>query len=88
MESRSFQQIRQQFPVQFLVLIDPDEQKVGPSTIEVVGAKDVHAYNSGEEMFAAYKILRKEGRNVRFCTPQYKDKFLVEQIPTLGIFGS
>lgn len=88
MESKSFQEIRQQYPSQFLVLVDPDEQKIGPSTVEVVGAKDVHAYESGEEMFAAYKDFRKQGLNVRFCTPQYKDKFLVEQIPTLGIFGS
>jgi len=88
MESKSFQEIRQQYPSQFLVLVDPEEQKIGPSTIEVVGAMNVYAYESGEEMFAAYKDFRKQGISVRFCTPQYKDKFLVEQIPTLGIFGS
>ena len=88
MESKSFQEIRHQFPSQFLVLVDPEEQKVGPTTLEVIGARDVHAYESGEDMFAAYKTFRKQGLNVRFCTPQYKDKFLVEQIPTLGIFGS
>lgn len=85
---RSFEEIRTEYPSQYLVLLDPVEQEVGPSTLEITGAKGVYAYESGKAMFAAYRDFRKRGLNVRFCTPQYKERFLVEQIPTLGIFGS
>lgn len=88
MESKTFKEIREQFPAKFLVLVDPKEKKVGATSIEIIGAESVRAFESGEEMFAAYKDLRKQGLNVRFCPPQYRDSFIIEQIPTLGIFRS
>ena len=88
MSIQTFQEIRLQFPTEFLVLLDPQEKKIDQRWIEVIGAKEVYAYACADEMFKAFKNLRKQGKKVRFCTPDYQDRFTVEQIPTLGVFGA
>ena len=55
--------------------------------IEVTGAQEVFAHKSGQEMLDSYRKLKKEGKRVRFCTPNYKESFSVEQIPALGALG-
>ena len=88
MESKSFQEIRKQFPNEFLVLVEPEENHIDANWIEVTGAKEVYAYSSGDQMLQAYQKMKKEGKRVRFCTPDYKNDFKIEQIKTLGVFGA
>jgi hypothetical protein len=87
MDIRSFQEIRKQFPNEFLILVHPREVQIDQHWIEVTGAEEVIAFDSGEEMFREYKELKKKDQQIRFCTPYYKEKFTIEQIPTLGIYG-
>lgn len=87
MESKTFKEIRRQFPNQFLVLIDPEEKHIDANWIEVTGAKETYAYSSGDEMLQVYQDLKKKGKKVRFCTPDYQDDFKIEQIRTLGVFS-
>ncbi len=88
MKRMTFQEIRQRFPVQFLVLLEPEEKALSADRIEVISARDVRAFDSGDEMLQAYRMLRSEGRRVTFCTPCYKDRFIVEQIPSRRVLGS
>ena len=88
MKTKSFQEIRKEHPDQFLVLVDPEEKQVAPNFVEVTGAKYVHAYDDGTEMMEAYRDLRKKGLNVTFCTPNYRESFIIEQIPSLRVHGS
>ena len=87
MARMTFREIRRQFPDQFLVLFDPEEKAVSADQIEVTGARDVRAFDNGDAMFQAYRQLKREGHHVTFCTPHYKDHFIVEQVPLRRIIG-
>ena len=81
METKSFKEIREQYPNDddFLVLVDCETRELPSGELEVLGARYVHAYKSGKEMYAAYKDLAKKGLNVHFLLPSYKDAFIIEQ---------
>ena len=81
METRSFKDIRKQYPNDddFLVLVDCETRELSTGELEVTGAKYVHAYKTGKEMYEAYKDLAKKGLDVRFLLPSYKDSFIMEQ---------
>ena len=81
METRSFKDTRKQYPNDddFLVLVDCETRELPTGELEVTGAKYVHAYKTGKEMYEAYKDLAKKGLDVRFLLPSYKDSFIMEQ---------
>ena len=79
METRSFQDIRKQFPSDFLVLVDYESHELPTGEIEVTGAKYVHAYKTAREMYDAYRDLSRKGLNVLFVPPRYQDSFIMEQ---------
>ena len=87
MNFKSFKEIRHSYPDEFLILIEPEEKRIDQRWIEITGAQEVYAYKSGQEMLDSYRKLKKEGKRVRFCTPNYKESFPVEQIPALGALG-
>jgi hypothetical protein len=70
------------------VLFDPEEKEIGPDKVEVITASDVSVYETGDEMFEAYRRLKREGRSVTFCTPHYRDHFVVEQVPSRRVIVS
>lgn len=81
MEAKSFKEIRKQYPNDddFLVLVDCDSRELPTGELEVLGARYVHAYKTGREMYDAYRDLAKKGLNVHFLLPSYKDNFIMEQ---------
>ena len=79
METQSFQDIRKQFPNDFLVLVDYESHELPSGEIEVIGATCVHVYKSGREMYDAYRDLTKRGLKALFVTPSYKDSFIMEK---------
>lgn len=88
MKTRSFREIRREFPTEYLVLVDPEEVEISDHQVEIIGAKYVHAYVDGKEMLEAYRDLKKKGLNITFCTPNYTDRFIVEQVPSLRVMGA
>lgn len=87
MDTIPFKKIRAQHPDKFLILVDYDENYISPSQFEVLGAKIYHVYDTGKDMFNAYRYLRKKGLKVMICTPDYQDRFVVERKFTARIFG-
>lgn len=81
MEAKSFKEIRSLYPNSddFLVLVDCQTRQLASGELEILGAKYVHVYKTGREMFEAYKDLSKKLPNVYFVTPIYKDSFVMEQ---------
>jgi hypothetical protein len=79
METKSFQEIRKQYPSQYLVLVDFEAHELPSGDLEVTGAKYVHAYKTGKEMYEAYRDLAKKGQKAVFVTPYYQDSFTMEQ---------
>ncbi len=81
METKSFKEIRKQYPNEddFLVLVDCETRELPTGELEVLGAKYVHAYKTGREMYDAYRDLAKKLPSVFFVTPVYKDNFIMEQ---------
>jgi hypothetical protein len=81
METKSFKEIRKQYPNDddFLVLVDCDTRVLPTGELEVLGAKYVHAYKTGREMYDAYRDLAKKGLDAHFLLPSYKDNFIMEQ---------
>lgn len=88
MQTITFQEIRKLYPDDFLVLIEPEENQVSVNEVEVTGAKEVKAYKTGNEMYQVYKELKKSGVKATFCLPDYKDRFIIQQIPSMRIFGN
>ncbi len=79
MKTRTFLDIRKQFPNEFLVLVDCETHNLPTGEIEVTGAKYVHAYKNAREMYDAYRDLSRKGLNVLFVPSRYKDSFIMEQ---------
>ena len=81
METRSFKDIRKQYPNDddFLVLVDCETRELATGELEVTGAKYVHAYKTGREMYDAYRDFTKKGLKALFVTPLYKDSFIMEK---------
>ena len=79
MESLSFKKIRENYPKEFLVLVDYDEHVIKEDEVQITGAKFCHAYNNGDDMLEAYRVLKKKGEKVIFCTPYYQDNFIIER---------
>ena len=79
MEFKSFKDIRKQYPNQFLVLVDFESRDLPTGEIEVTGAKYVHVYESGKDMYEAYRDLTRKGHEAVFVTPSYSDSFIMEK---------
>ena len=81
MDTKSFKETRKQCTDDddLLVLVDRETRELPTGELEVTGAKNVHPYKSGKEMYDAYKDLSKKMPNVYFVPPQYKDSFKMEQ---------
>lgn len=79
MKTKSFKDIRTQYPDEFLVLVDYESRDLPSGDIEVVGAKYVHVYKSGSEMYEAYRDLTKKGFKAVFVPPHYKNSFVMEK---------
>ena len=84
---RTFKQIREKFPSGFLLLLNYEGLELPDGQIDVVAAEDVQAFDTGEEMMEAYKGLRHSGKKVMFCTPEYKDRLVIEKLPAMRVFG-
>jgi hypothetical protein len=81
MKTRSFKEIKEQYPNEddYLVLVDCEGRELDTGEYEVLGAKYVQAYKTAKEMYDAYKDLSKKLPNVYFVPPQYKYCFKMEQ---------
>jgi len=81
MKTKSFKEIRNQYPNDddFLVLVDCETRQLPTGELEILGAKYVHAYKTGREMYEAYRDLAKKGLDAHFLLPSYKDNFIMEQ---------
>jgi len=81
MKSKSFKEIKEQYPNDddYLVLVDCEGRELDTGEYEVVGAKYVQGYKTAKEMYDAYKDLSKRLPNVYFLPPQYKSSFKMEQ---------
>lgn len=83
----TFKEIRKRHPDKFLVLLNCVEERVSSNSIRIVDAEEARAFETFQDMYRAYKVLRKENRATRFCTPAYIDELVLEQIPSLGVMG-
>lgn len=79
MAKQTFQEIRDLYPSQFLVLIDYDEQELDSGEVEITGADAVRVFEDGNEMLTSYQDLNEKGVRAIFCTPNYKDRFIIQQ---------
>ena len=87
METTSFKKIREEHPSKFLVLVDYDENELSTGEIEILGARYYHVYNTINEMYDAYRDLKKKGQKAVICTPDYQDRFVIERRPSMRVFG-
>ena len=87
MVKTTFKAIRERFPSSFLLLIDYDEVEVAPGEMEILAATEAQAFDSSEEMLAAYKQLKGTGHRLMFCSPDQKDRFIIERRPSMRVGG-
>lgn len=72
MPKQTFKEIRAQYPSEFLVLLEYDEDTLPDGKIDVIAAKEVQYFESGEEMREAYKQLKKPRRRLLSVHPNIK----------------
>lgn len=87
MAKRTFKEIRDRYPSGFLLLLDYEGKEMPDGQIDVIAAEEVQAFDTGEEMMEAYKHLRGSGKKVMFCTPEYKDRLIIDKLPAMRVFG-
>lgn len=81
METKSFKEIRKQYPGDddFLVLVDCETRQLPSGELEVLGAKHVEPFKEFKAMYDAYRDYKKKGLDAHFVIPSYKDSFIMEQ---------
>lgn len=87
MAKQTFAEIRNRYPSSYLLLVDYDEVSLPDGRIEIIGADDVQSFETGDQMMDGYKIFKRSGKKVMFCTPEYKERLIVEIVPAMRIFG-
>ncbi len=86
MAKRSFCEIRRQYPESYLLLVDYEGVELPDGKLDVVAAEEAQAFANGDDMLDAFKSLRRSGKKVMFCTPEYKDRLVVDRLPGMRIF--
>ena len=81
MKSKSFKEIRAQYPNDddFLVLVDCETRDLPSGELEVLGAKHVEPFKDFKEMYDAYRDYKRKGLDAWFVIPSYKDSFIMER---------
>ena len=81
MKTKSFKEIREQYPGDddFLVLVDCETRELPSGELEVLGAKHVEPFKEFKAMYDAYKDYRKKGLEAWFVIPSYKESFIMER---------
>lgn len=89
METKSFKQIRSQYPGEddFLVLVDCETRDLPSGEMEVLGAKHVEPFKDFKAMYEAYRDYKKKGLDAWFVIPSYKESFIMEQRASVRRFG-
>ena len=87
MAKQTFTEIRNKFPDSFLLLLDYDGVELPGGKIDVVAAQETLSFTTGEEMLDEYKKLRHAGKKVMFCTPEYKERLIIEKLPAMRVLG-
>ena len=87
MQNISFSKIRKEHPDKFLVLVDYEENELSNGEVEILGAQYFHVYETINEMYNAYRDLKKKGQKVVICTPEYQDRFVIERRPSMRVLG-
>ena len=87
MSKQTFTEIRNKYPSTFLLLLDYEGLELSNGQIEVVAAEEARSFDTGEEMLIAYKQLSHSGKKVMFCTPEYKDRLIIDKLPAMRVFG-
>jgi hypothetical protein len=87
MPKQTFTEIRNKFPESFLLLLDYEGVDLPGGKIDIVAAQEIRSFQTGEEMLDEYKKLRHAGMKVMFCTPEYKDRLIIEKLPGMRVFG-
>ena len=87
MAKQTFKEIRSRYPSQFLVLIDYDERELSSGAVEITCADDVRAFDDGNEMLRSCQALNESGVKAIYCTPNYKDRFVVQQETCLRVMA-
>lgn len=79
MKTRTFKDIRKEFPDDFLVLVDCESRELETGELEILGAKHVETFKEFRSMYDSYRDYRKKGLDAWFVLPQYKDSCVMEQ---------
>ena len=87
MPKQTFTEIRTTYPDTYLLLLNYYGVELPDGKIEVVAAEEVRSFNTGEEMLEAHKRLRYSGKKIMFCTPEYRERLIIEKLALMGIFG-
>ena len=87
MTFQSFIQIRSQFPEKFLVLLDYQDRLLPNGKLEILGAQEVQAFDTGDDMYGVYRDLRRSGKKAIFCTPDYRESFIIDRIPAMRVMA-
>ena len=87
MPKQTFTEIRNQYPLSYLLLVDYEGIRLPDGRIEVVAAESVQSFETGDQMMEGYKMFKGSGKKVMFCTPEYKERLVIDVVPAMRIFG-
>lgn len=87
MISRTFKEIRQEFPDNFLVLVDCESRELATGEFEILGAEHVETFKEFRKMYDSYRDYRKKGLDAWFVLPQYKESCVMQQRFSVRILG-
>jgi len=78
-------EIKRQYPTDFILLDDIEEEKVDDNKYRVLGGTVVEISKDIKQIMRLYNELKQQGRNVLYTLPSTPDDFIIEDVPFMGI---
>jgi len=87
MIKQTFEQIRKMYPDQFLLLLNYEGKDLPDGRVDIIAAEEVQVFQNGEQMMEAFKRCKGSNKKIMFCTPEYKERLIVDRVPAMRVFG-
>ena len=87
MAKLTFSQIRSKYPSSYLLLFNYEEVNLPNGQVEIISAEDAQSFETGDAMLDAFKAQRRSGKKIMFCTPEYRDRLIIERRPSMRVLG-
>ena len=81
-----WQQMREQYPNQFILIGNVLEEQISDTMFRIIGGELIEVSKDPKKIQRLYQEHKNSGKNVLYALPTTPNEFIVENIPIHGVF--